>query len=41
MEVKIKKGIQLIVSTKYPPGEERNVLPREARADKRAYCVAV
>ena len=41
MEVKIKKGIQLNVSTKYPPGEERNVLPREARADKRAYCVAV
>ena len=41
MEVKIKKGIQLNVSTKYPPGEERNVLQNEARADKRAYWVAV
>ena len=41
MEVKIKKGIQLIVSTKYPPGEEKNVLPSEASADRSAYCVAV
>ena len=41
IDVKMKKGIQLNVSTKYPPGEERKVLPSDAKADKRAYCVAV